>query len=210
MELWSPLTSQYMKMVLPDAQVERVLLQFYWVLMEKLPSKKKDPLLLTMFMTFISLFQVLKKIFLDSEYPTVDGKLSIGCYLKALEECYVKLKGKRKGKNLISESNFFCFHSPFYKMVQKAYAHLHKLENPSSSPEEINKVFMEKVHPSLQISQRIGNIYTGSLYSCLISLLVSGLEIVGKNVMLFSYGSGLCSSMLTAKIHSNPLDKTKI
>jgi hypothetical protein len=28
--------------------------------------------------------------------------------------------------------------------------------------------------------------------------------------MLFSYGSGLCSSMLTAKIRSNPLSKNQI
>lgn len=27
-----------------------------------------------------------------SEYPTVDGKVSIDCYLKAVEECYKKLK----------------------------------------------------------------------------------------------------------------------
>lgn len=28
----------------------------------------------------------------SSEYPTVDGKLSIDCYIKAVEECYKKLK----------------------------------------------------------------------------------------------------------------------
>ena len=66
---------------------------------------------------------------------------------------------------------------------------------------------MTKVDPTLQISQRIGNIYTGSLYSCLVSLLTSGLDVKNKNVLLFSYGSGLCASMLTIKIHSNPLNK---
>lgn len=30
----------------------------------------------------------------SSEYPTVDGKLSIECYLKAVENCYLKLKEK--------------------------------------------------------------------------------------------------------------------
>lgn len=69
---------------------------------------------------------------------------------------------------------------------------------------------MEKVDPTLQISQRIGNIYTGSLYSCLISLLVFRPEIKNKNVMLFSYGSGLCSSMFSVKIHSNPLNRGQI
>lgn len=69
---------------------------------------------------------------------------------------------------------------------------------------------MTKVHPTLHISQRIGNIYTGSLFSCLISLLVKNPLIKNKNAMLFSYGSGLCASMLTVKIRSNPLSKNQI
>ena len=31
---------------------------------------------------------------LSSEYPTVDGKLSIQCYLSALDRCYQGLKRK--------------------------------------------------------------------------------------------------------------------
>lgn len=105
--------------------------------------------------------------------------------------------------------DYMCFHSPFYKMVQKAYFKLAKLEE-NLNDEELMKSFMMKVDPTLQISQRIGNIYTGSLYSCLVSLLVSNLDLKNKNVLLFSYGSGLCSSMLSVKIHSNPLNKSQI
>ena len=50
------------------------------------------------------------------------------------------------------------------------------------------------------ISRRTGNIYTGSLYANLISLLMSNESLKDKNVTLFSYGSGLCSSMLMVKI----------
>lgn len=83
-------------------------------------------------MTFISPFQVWKYNIRDSEYPIVDGKQSIDCYLKAVEECYRKLKSKCKNRNVLSETDYFCFHSPFYKMVQKAYFKLAKLEgNPS-------------------------------------------------------------------------------
>ena len=103
--------------------------------------------------------------------------------------------------------NYFCFHSPFYKMVQKAYFKMVRLEEPKLSDEDCLSRFMEKVHPTLHISQRTGNIYTGSLYSCLISLLVLNPDIKNKNVLLFSYGSGCCSSMFTAKILENPLHK---
>jgi 3-hydroxy-3-methylglutaryl CoA synthase len=36
---------------------------------------------------------------LSSEYPTVDGKFSTEIYLKAVRECFLKLKEKNKGKN---------------------------------------------------------------------------------------------------------------
>lgn len=68
----------------------------------------------------------------SSEYPVVDGKASIDCYLKAVQECYTKLKSKSKNKNVLSEIDYLCFHSPFYKMVQKAYTQLAKMEgNPT-------------------------------------------------------------------------------
>lgn len=60
-------------------------------------------------------------IYAGSEYPIVDGKQSIDCYLKAVQQCYIKLKEKSKNKNIQAEMDYFCFHSPFSKMVQKAY-----------------------------------------------------------------------------------------
>jgi 3-hydroxy-3-methylglutaryl CoA synthase len=35
-----------------------------------------------------------------SEYPEVDGELSLKCYFKALEECYNLLKKKTKNEKL--------------------------------------------------------------------------------------------------------------
>ena len=39
-----------------------------------------------------------------SEYPTVDGKLSIKCYLSALDHCYDLFKQKANAKNLAGKS----------------------------------------------------------------------------------------------------------
>lgn len=106
-----------------------------------------------------------------SEYPVVDGKFSTGLYLKALRNCYMGLKDKIKSQNLIEESDFFCFHCPFAKMVQKAFDSLVKVENPQISKEEFAKHFGTHVESSLFLSKRFGNIYNGSLYLCLLSLL---------------------------------------
>ncbi|XP_051114740.1 hydroxymethylglutaryl-CoA synthase-like [Andrographis paniculata] len=65
---------------------------------------------------------------LASEYPVVDGKLSQTCYLMALDSCYKtfcnkyeKLEGKPFS---ISDADYFVFHSPYNKLVQKSFARL--------------------------------------------------------------------------------------
>lgn len=75
---------------------------------------------------------------LASEYPVVDGKLSQTCYLMALDSCYKhfcekfeKLEGRPFS---ISDSDYFVFHSPYNKLVQKSFGRLYFndfLRNPS-------------------------------------------------------------------------------
>lgn len=65
---------------------------------------------------------------LASEYPVVDGKLSQTCYLMALDSCYKQLCKKFEkfeGKQFsISDAEYFVFHSPYNKLVQKSFARL--------------------------------------------------------------------------------------
>lgn len=52
------------------------------------------------------------------------------------------------------------------------------------------------------LSKTLGNIYTGSLYTGLISLFETS-EIQKKNIMMFSYGSGLMASMFTFHVRGD-------
>ena len=64
---------------------------------------------------------------LSSEYPVVDGKLSIQCYLGALDKCYQRYADRAsttEKRFTIQESDFFVFHSPFTKLVAKSLARL--------------------------------------------------------------------------------------
>ncbi|XP_068893713.1 hydroxymethylglutaryl-CoA synthase 1-like isoform X1 [Tenebrio molitor] len=65
---------------------------------------------------------------LTSEYPTVDGKLSIQCYLSALDNCYqLFCKNVAKNYNIKVTLDYFdsvVFHSPYCKLVQKSVARL--------------------------------------------------------------------------------------
>ncbi|KAK6935320.1 Hydroxymethylglutaryl-coenzyme A synthase, C-terminal domain [Dillenia turbinata] len=65
---------------------------------------------------------------LASEYPVVDGKLSQTCYLMALDSCYTRFCNKYEkleGKQFsVADADYFVFHSPYNKLVQKSFARL--------------------------------------------------------------------------------------
>lgn len=63
----------------------------------------------------------------SKEYPVVDGAFSLDCYFKALESCYISYFDKVKAKGeatQLKDFDYFCFHSPFAKMVDKAFVNL--------------------------------------------------------------------------------------
>jgi hydroxymethylglutaryl-CoA synthase len=78
---------------------------------------------------------------------------------------------------------------------------------PSLSDRNIEKTFIglskkrfeERVKPSIEVPTNCGNMYTASVYSGLTSLLknVDSEALQGKRVGVFSYGSGLASSLFS-------------
>ncbi|XP_063626738.1 hydroxymethylglutaryl-CoA synthase 1 [Cydia splendana] len=175
---------------------------------------------------------------LASEFPFVDGKLSVKCYLSALDNCYNLFCKKMRRtdpdfKGLLSLDGML-FHSPYCKLVQKSLARVcfndflntpeedrdkqfpglsefssRKLED-TYFDRDVEKAFMtysqqlfdEKTKPSLYIARNVGNMYTPSLYGGLVSYLISKSpeELIGKKFALFSYGSGLASTMYSINI----------
>lgn len=58
------------------------------------------------------------------------------------------------------------------------------------------KEWKNKCERSLLLAKKLGNIYTGSLYNGLLTLICDEtIDLKGKKVMLFSYGSGCAASM---------------
>lgn len=175
-----------------------------------------------------------------SEYPVVNGTLSIQCYFNALETCYQLYREKARklnpGQSPVTLASFdaMLFHCPYTKLVQKAFARLSlidflntprdrvpekfeaaekyrdvKLED-SYFDKDLEKLFVrlsaddfdQKTRLGLIIPQNVGNMYTPSVYSCLVSLLVKTppSELAGKKIGVFSYGSGSCSSMYSLTV----------
>jgi hydroxymethylglutaryl-CoA synthase len=73
------------------------------------------------------------------------------------------------------------------------------------------KRFNERVQPSIQVPTMCGNMYCASVYGGLVSLIVNGTFDTAqpKRVALFSYGSGLASSMLSLKVVGDVSDIVK-
>lgn len=185
---------------------------------------------------------------LRSEYPFVDGELSIQCYLNALDNCYQKYCQKVDAKNpqqsfTLTNFDAMLFHSPYCKLVQKSFARLAFIDFLRLSKEQITKIHPElekfhnakladtyfdknvekafmnlskedfniKTHPSLFVSNLVGNMYTPSVYAGLVSLLInkSPEQLLGKKIGIFSYGSGLASSMYSITIPKNAESQLK-
>ncbi len=56
-----------------------------------------------------------------SEYPTVDGKLSIQCYLSALDKCYKSYRQKAASQVATVTITFFLRRLGFNKIVYKMF-----------------------------------------------------------------------------------------
>ncbi|PSR91525.1 Hydroxymethylglutaryl-CoA synthase [Actinidia chinensis var. chinensis] len=87
---------------------------------------------------------------LASEYPVVDGKLSQTCYLMALDSCYnrfcnkyEKLEGKQFS---VADGDYFVFHSPYNKLVQKSFARL-LFNDFSRNASSVGEAVKEKLAP---------------------------------------------------------------
>lgn len=61
----------------------------------------------------------------------------------------------------------------------------------------------DKAERSLLLAKQLGNIYTGSLYNGLLSLLCdTTIDLNGKKICMFSYGSGCAASMFILNVRS--------
>ena len=67
------------------------------------------------------------------------------------------------------------------------------------------KRFAAHVQPAIQIPTLCGNMYCASVYSSLVSVLsnVSDEQMRGKRIAMFSYGSGLASSMFSFRVRGS-------
>jgi hydroxymethylglutaryl-CoA synthase len=134
---------------------------------------------------------------LYSKDALVDGHYSVQCYLDALSGAYQDhraLVGAQAG--YADGFAAIAYHVPYGKMARKAHRQLRQLDGDATP----DASFDAQVAPGLVLPAEIGNIYTGSLYLSLASLLEHGPELGGRRIGLFSYGSGNCAEFFTGTV----------
>ncbi|KAF4569571.1 hypothetical protein EYR40_008551 [Pleurotus pulmonarius] len=196
---------------------------------------------------------------LSSEYPEVDGPVSVVTYIAAFDEAYSRFREKTarqlnlcqinghsndlvdnvdkldpKAAFSLQDVDYALFHSPYGKQVIKGHARmlfndfrsaprapqfadipnpqafLAALQEESLSDKNIEKTFIaaskksyaQKTDPAMACSKRLGNMYTGSLYGCLASLVsnVEPSQLRNTRVSMFAFGGGCAASFFTLRV----------
>jgi hydroxymethylglutaryl-CoA synthase len=137
---------------------------------------------------------------LDRKDAIVDGQHSVQCYLDALAGAYAEHRqiaaARGQGESDVVRR---CYHVPYGKMARKAHRHLAALRGLDEA--EADASYAREVASSLRFPSVVGNVYTGSLYLALASMLdADAATIEGQSVGLFSYGSGCCAESFSGRV----------
>lgn len=127
-------------------------------------------------------------------YPLVAGPLSNETYI----DSFSKVWDEHKRQTALDFSDYaaFAFHIPYTKMGKKALSA--KIADQSEAEQER---LLARYEESIVYSRRVGNLYTGSLYLGLISLLENSTQLkAGDQIGLFSYGSGAVAEFFTGEL----------
>ena len=143
-----------------------------------------------------------------STTPYVNGLYSTQQYLDCLKTTWDEYQ-KRHNLSL-KDFVAYCFHLPYPKLALKG---LNKIMD-KSLPQEQQDQLKENFEKSILYSQKVGNIYTGSLFLGLLSLLENSDKLkAGDKIALFSYGSGAVAEIFSASLvpgYENQLSRTRL
>ncbi|KAF4459203.1 hydroxymethylglutaryl- synthase [Fusarium albosuccineum] len=157
------------------------------------------------------------------------------CKREAKQSTNGVTNGTDPNRTNLDRFDYLTFHAPTCKLVQKSYARLlyHDYLANADSPafaevapelrdmdyeksltdKVVEKTFMaltkkrfqERVGPAIQVATNCGNMYCGSVWGGLASLVsvVDSKALEGKRIGLFSYGSGLAASFMSFRINGS-------
>lgn len=132
-----------------------------------------------------------------AEEALVDGKYSAEVYREFFRDLWSRYKEKT-GRS-INDFKAYAFHLPFTKMGLKALRDILPEADEAKQADLLNEFEASRVY-----NKRIGNLYTGSVYLSLYSLLANSEDLAaGDRLGIFSYGSGAEGEFYSAILQPN-------
>ncbi|CAK8053812.1 hydroxymethylglutaryl-CoA synthase [Eupransor demetentiae] len=133
----------------------------------------------------------------DRMAALVDGHLSTEIYKEMFADLWQRYQKQTQAE--IGNFAAFAFHLPYTKMGKKALD-----EIIDQADEQQAERLLEALKASQAYARRVGNLYTGSLYLSLLSLLQQDAALqAGDRLALFSYGSGAEAELFTLKLQKD-------
>lgn len=126
----------------------------------------------------------------------VDGHYSANIYIDFFQDIWRRFT--KTYHHQLSDYQALLFHLPFSKMGLKAL----RTVLPETDPEHAEQL-TSHFEQARVWNRRVGNLYTGSLYLSLLSLLANGDLAAGASLGLFSYGSGAEGEFFTGTLQAN-------
>ncbi|HAT54201.1 MAG TPA: hydroxymethylglutaryl-CoA synthase, partial [Lactobacillus sp.] len=125
----------------------------------------------------------------------VDGHFSANIYIDFFTDVWTRYK--QATQENIADFDALLFHLPFSKMGLKA------LRTVLPEDEVAKQRLTTNFEAARLWNRHVGNLYTGSLYLSLLSLLANGHLVGGEHLGLFSYGSGAEGEFYTATVQAD-------
>ena len=127
----------------------------------------------------------------------VDGKYSTSVYIDFFQKTWERYQTLTD--QTLSDMAAMIFHLPFTKMGKKA---LDAILGDQNDPHSV--LMRTQLAASQAFSRQVGNLYTGSLYLALLSLLTRSHNLqYGDRIGLFSYGSGAQGEFFTGILQAD-------
>lgn len=153
-----------------------------------------------------------------SDEPVFDGQYSNECYKDRVREAYFNFKEKYNvtGK-LYEDWRYIAFHLPYAFQGKRMFNDVFALENGEENSAENLKVISksdvykqlvkEKLEATQRASSEIGNMYTASIFTALLSALQVSFdnqeELAGQKIGFIGYGSGSKSKVFEGIVSEN-------
>ncbi len=144
---------------------------------------------------------------IGSTTAQVKGTYSMQCYteslrLALLDHCE---RSGRQPEEVLLDTDYFVLHAPFRNMPEAAMVELLGRHLGMDAEPARRYLGSRGLYDGMDTVAEVGNIYTGSVYLALYSLLARqyaaiGEAIVGKSVLLASYGAGNIMVVLAGRI----------